>query len=361
MTWPVNATDTIWAYDQPTGLYPGDTAGRHPERLNGNGGCAPAGSCQIPAGPTIESEGIYTGYRFFDKLGITPQFPFGFGLSYTTFAFSGLHVVQTSDGGADVSVTIRNTGSVAGADAVQVYVGPPADAPAGVQFAVRSLAQFDRVELAPSEAKQVTLHVDSRTFSYWSDENQQWVLDAGGRSLWVGDADAPGSLPLHATLAPAPANISCANRQLNATTIAGNLTASNGTWCDLVRVTVKGNALLGGTGGVRLAGSTVNGNLLALNASAASDAMSSGANVICNTTIQGNLIIQGSGSGAPWHIGACGTTTVNGNVLFNQNAGTGNTIANTVIKGNLICQGNHDVSVSNTTVGGNRLGQCAGS
>ena len=360
MTWPANATDTIWAYNQPTGLYPGDTAGRHPERLNGNGGCAPAASCQIPAGATIESEGIYTGYRFFDKLGITPQFPFGFGLSYTTFAFSDLHVTQTSDGGADVSVTVRNTGSAAGADAVQVYVGPPADAPAGAQFAVRSLAQFDRVELAPGEAKQVTLHVDSRAFSYWSDKDQQWVLDAGGRSLWVGDADAPGSLPLHAALAPAPANISCANRQLNATTIAGNLTVPSGTWCDLVRVTVKGNTLLGGTGGVRLAGSTINGNVQALNASAASDAMSSGANVICNTTIQGNLIVQGSASGAPWHVGACGTTTVNGNVLFNQNAGSGNTIANTVVKGNLICQGNHDVSVSNTTVGGNRLGQCAG-
>ena len=118
--------------------------------------------------------------------------------------------------------------------------------------------------------------------------------------------------------------------------------------------------LLGETGGVRLAGSTIKGNVQALNTSAASDAMSYGANVICNTTIQGNLIVQGSASGAPWHIGACGTTTVNGNVLFNQNAGGGNTIANAVVKGNLICQGNHDISVSKTTVGGNRLGQCAG-
>jgi hypothetical protein len=360
MTWPAKATDTIWAYDQPAPLYPGDTPGRHPERLNSNGGCAPAASCQIQAGPTIESEGIYTGYRFFDKLGITPQFPFGFGLSYTTFAFSGLRVAQTSDGGADVTFTVRNTGSTAGADAAQVYVGPPADAPAGVQFAVRSLAQFERVELGPGEAKQVTLHVDARQLSYWSDKDQQWVLDAGGRTLFVGDADATGSLPLRATLAAAPSNISCANRQLNATTIQGNLTVPSGTWCDLVRVTVNGNLLLHQTAGVRLAGSTVKGNLQASSTSAASDAMSSGANVICNTTIQGNLLVQGSASGSPWHVGACGTTTVDGNLVFSQNGGTGNTIANAVVKGNLQCQGNHDVSVSNTTVAGNRLGQCAG-
>ena len=93
LTWPANATDTIWGYNETKPLYPGDTVGQHPERLNGNGGCGviAGSSATCPAATqTTESEGIYTGYRFFDKEGITPQFPFGFGLSYTTFAFSNL-------------------------------------------------------------------------------------------------------------------------------------------------------------------------------------------------------------------------------------------------------------------------------
>jgi hypothetical protein len=270
-------------------------------------------------------------------------------------------VKRADDGGADVTFTVTNTGNAAGADAAQVYVGPPADASSlsGVQLAVRSLAQFDRVELSPGESQAVTLHVPARQLSYWSDEKQEWVLDGDGRTFFVGDADAPASLPLHATLSGGSSNITCSNEQLNATTIDGNLTVPAGAWCDLVRVTVNGNVLLRGSAGVRLAGSTINGNVQADNTSAASDAMSSGANVICNTNIDGNLLIQGSASGSPWHLGTCGTTTVSGNVLFNRNGGNGNTIANGVVKGNLICQGNHDVNVSNTTVGGNRLQQCA--
>src|SRR5262249_38939223 len=177
LTWPAGRTDTIWGYNEPANaLYPGSTAGQHLERLNGNAGCAGAGnpgSLACPAADgTNESEGIYAGYRYFDKLGITPRFPFGFGLSYPSFAFSNLKVKQTDDGGADVTFTVANTGSTAGADAAQVYVGPPGDSPAGVQFAVRSLAQFDRVELDPGQSQTVTLHVGSRQLSYWSDAPQ---------------------------------------------------------------------------------------------------------------------------------------------------------------------------------------------
>ena len=87
--------------------------------------------------------------------------------------------------------------------------------------------------------------------------------------------------------------------------------------------------------------------------------MSSGANVICNTTINGNLQITGSNSSSPWHIGSCGTTTVGGNVQLTGNAGTGNTISQTTVGGNLQCSGNHDVTGSGNTVTGNRQGQCA--
>jgi hypothetical protein len=365
LTWPLNRTDTIWGYNEPAnGLYPGSTAGQHLERLNGNAGCAGTGnpgSLACPAADgTNESEGIYTGYRYYDKLGIPVRFPFGFGLSYTSFAFSGLSVVPTTDGGQDVRFTVRNTGSVSGADAVQVYVGPPSDAPAGIQFAPRSLAQFDRVDLGAGESRTVTLHVPARQLSYWSDAKQQWVLDSGGRSLWVGDADATSNLPLKATLLGANGNVTCSNGQLNATTISGNLNVPAGKWCDLVQVTVNGNVTVSGGGGLRLTGSTVTGNVQLTGMTGAGDQMSSGANVICNTTINGSLQVTGSSSAAPVRIGDCGPTKVGGNVQLTGNAGTGNTISHAQVGGNLQCTGNHDVTGSGNTVSGIRQGQCSG-
>ena len=92
----------------------------------------------------------------------------------------------------------------------------------------------------------------------------------------------------------------------------------------------------------------------------ATDPLSPGANVICDSTIDGNLQILSSGSSSPWQIGGCGPVTVSGNLQFHSNAGTGNTIVQTTVRGNLQCQGNHDVSGSGNTVTGNRQGQCAG-
>jgi beta-glucosidase len=203
LTWPANATDTIWGYNETTPLYPGDTTGTHPERLNGNGGCAViAGSgatCPTASG-TVESEGIFTGYRFLDKEGITPAIPFGYGLSYTSFRYSGLTVTPTA-GAADVSFDVTNTGSVAGADVPQVYLGP-GPAVVGVQQAVRSLRGFDRIDLAAGQTRHVTIHVDKRSFEYWDEKTQAWVTNWGSRQLWVGDADALANLPLSTNVAP---------------------------------------------------------------------------------------------------------------------------------------------------------------
>jgi len=362
MTWPVNRTDTIWGYNEPANaLYPGSTAGQHLERLNGNANCSGTGnpgSLDCPAADgTTESEGVYAGYRYFDKLGIAARFPFGYGLSYTTFAFSGLAVAQTADGGADVSVTVTNTGSVAGADAVQVYVGPPSDSPAGVRFAVRSLAQFGRVELGAGQDKRVTMHIPARQLSYWSESTQNWVLDAGGRKILVGDADSLGHLPLQATFKSATKNITCANQQLNATTITGNLTVPAGAWCDLVSVRVNGNVEIQQSSGIRISGSTVSGNVEA-STTAARDLMSSGANTLCNTAIGGNLEIQNS-TGGPWQLGTCGTNTIKGNVSFTNNTGAGNSISNTTVQGSLECSGNNGLTGSNNQISGSRSGQCA--
>src|SRR3954469_22873045 len=153
MTWAKNATDPIWGYNEPAGaLYPGSPGGRHPERLNGNGGCPAAGPCAAPQSATIESEGIYNGYRYFDKLGIAPQVPFGYGLSYTTFGYSGLTVTPRLDGTVDVGFDVKNTGSRAGDEAAQVYVGAGPEHP-GIQQAVRSLRGYRRVSLDPGETK----------------------------------------------------------------------------------------------------------------------------------------------------------------------------------------------------------------
>ena len=378
LTWPANATDTIWGYNETKPLYAGDTLGQHHERLNGDGGCSvvTGSSATCPAATqTTETEGIFTGYRFFDKEGITPQFPFGFGLSYTSFRFSRLSQTRSQDGGVDVTFTVKNTGDVPGADAAQVYVGPPSDAPAGIQFAVRSLAQFDRVSLNPGQSQTVTLHVPARELSYWSEKKQQWVLDASRRTLWIGDADAPANLPLSTTLARAHSNISCTNEQFNATTINGNLTVPRGAWCDLVDVTVNGNLeMLGSEGdhgrdhgrahrqgansGLRVLSSTITGNLVVRGVKGASDPLSANENVVCASTIGGNLLVQSSGAASPWNIGGCRGNTIQGHAEFSDNAASGNEISGNTIGGDLNCSHNGGIS-GNGNKAKKLRGQCS--
>ncbi len=365
LTWPKNATDTIWGYNETKPLYPGDTLGTHPERLNGNGGCAviTGSTATCPAATqTNETEGIYTGYRFFDKEGITPQFPFGYGLSYTNFAFSGLKVKPTSDGGADVSVKVKNTGQVAGADAVQVYVGPPSRRPVGVQFAVRSLAQFDRVDLDSGESQKVTLHVPARGLSYWSEKDQKWVLDSGGRLFSVGDADQEARLPVREIMpnsGKASGVTTCSDEQINATIVTGGLSVPNGSWCDLVDVTVRGNLTLNHATGTRIQGVTVNGNLTAKNTAGTADPLSAGTNNICGTTVHGNLEVRNSAGNVNWNIGGCGGNTVHGNLKFNNNPANGNTVSNNHVAGDLACKSNGAIESGSNRVLGRVTGQCA--
>jgi len=138
-------------------------------------------------GKTAFTEGIYVGYRWFDAQKIEPLFPFGFGLSYTTFEYSGLKVESAKDGGFDVSFHLRNTGSVASDEVPQVYLDAP-EKPQGhsAQFAVHALVAFDRVRLKPDETKALTLHVPSRSLQYWSTEMERWVRAEGPRKLHVG-------------------------------------------------------------------------------------------------------------------------------------------------------------------------------
>jgi beta-glucosidase len=204
MTWPAKDSDTIFGYNETAPLYPGDTTGVHNERL------VLSGSPPSPP-PTRETEGLFVGYRFFDKEGITPLVPFGFGLSYTTFKFSNLSVKPSGDG-VDVSFVVANTGKRRGADVAQVYVGPAPSVPAGVQQVKRSLRGFVRVELKPGQAVKRTIHIgpgsnvdgygDRRAFQYWSSPGQKWVTATGCRTIQVGDADTPSLLTLSGTGGP---------------------------------------------------------------------------------------------------------------------------------------------------------------
>ncbi len=129
------------------------------------------------------SEGIYVGYRWYDKQNIEPLFPFGYGLSYTTFAYSKMSVRPAGDG-YDVAFTLKNTGTREGVEVPQVYVGPPANAPA--PMAMKKLAGFERVTLAPGQVRKVTVHVGARELSYWSTASHAWTVAPGRRTFMVG-------------------------------------------------------------------------------------------------------------------------------------------------------------------------------
>jgi beta-glucosidase len=118
----------------------------HPERSSGG-----------VNGATTFSEGVNVGYRWFDKQKIVPLFPFAYGLSYTTFVYSALKTTLASDGGLDVSFQLKNSGSIAGDEVPQVYLGAPTQRPAGADFAVHVLAAFDRVHLDAGQSQSVTI------------------------------------------------------------------------------------------------------------------------------------------------------------------------------------------------------------
>ena len=138
------------------------------------------------AGKTRYDEGIDLGYRWFDRHGIEPLFPFGFGLSYTRFDYSRLSVRQAPDGGLDVQCTVRNVGARASDEVVQVYLGAPETPPAGAAFAVRALADFARITLAPGVSKRVNLHVAPERLRYWSMADSAWRVAPAARTIYVG-------------------------------------------------------------------------------------------------------------------------------------------------------------------------------
>ncbi|BDI29339.1 glycosyl hydrolase [Capsulimonas corticalis] len=132
------------------------------------------------------SEGIYVGYRYFDKKNLQPTFPFGYGLSYTTFKYSNLHVAKNAwapHGDLAVTVDITNTGAREGAEIAELYVHT--DAPK-IDRAVRELKGFDRLTLKPGETKTARFTLDARSFAYCDVPDKQWKSDKGSYTIEVG-------------------------------------------------------------------------------------------------------------------------------------------------------------------------------
>ena len=132
------------------------------------------------------AEGIYVGYRYYDTKNVEPQFPFGYGMSYTTFVYSDLKVAPEKNSGEQpiaVTVKVRNTGKRAGADVVELYVH---DGHAKIDRPVHELKGFSRVELKPGETKTVQFKLSRADLSYWSPEKKDWVADPGSFEIQIG-------------------------------------------------------------------------------------------------------------------------------------------------------------------------------
>ena len=200
----------------------------------------PASLSQVPAQTTAQwpgtatgvvySEGVDIGYRWYQSQNITPLFPFGFGLSYTKFAFSNLSVgAFNADGNATVTAKVTNTGSVAGADVAQMYVGDPAasdDPP-------KQLKGFQRVTLSPGASATVTFPLNIHDLASWSSTANAWEAQAGTYSISVGDSSASlpltGSTSLAETLTgQVAAGTSGAGTSAANTAVSANVTPNSG-------------------------------------------------------------------------------------------------------------------------------------
>jgi len=141
------------------------------------------------------SEGLFIGYRHFDRSTTKPLFPFGFGLTYTQFTFSNLVAREEKPGVVNVSFTMTNTGTRSGEDVAQIYVGehdPPLPRP------MKELKGFQRIRLEPGEKQQVEIRLDPRAFSYWDINSHAWKQDAATFEIYAGDSSV--SVPLKTSI-----------------------------------------------------------------------------------------------------------------------------------------------------------------
>lgn len=134
----------------------------------------------------VYSEGVFVGYRYYTSKKQEVLFPFGYGLSYTTFTYSNMKIDKTDMTDNEVltvSVDVENTGNCAGKEVVQIYVAP---GETEVVRPVKELRAFDKIELAPGEKKTVTFELDARAFAYWNTDLHDWYVESGIYEIQVG-------------------------------------------------------------------------------------------------------------------------------------------------------------------------------
>jgi beta-glucosidase len=154
-------------------------------------------------GPEVNySEGVFVGYRWYDENHVTPAYPFGFGLSYTTFRYSRLRVTN-----AGVRVTVTNTGRRTGVAVPQLYLGLPSPS-SSVTQPPRQLKGYSSVTLKPGQHVTVTFPLDARAFSYWDVTANGWRVARGCYRVYVGASSR--NLPLHGVVSRGGAACSAA-------------------------------------------------------------------------------------------------------------------------------------------------------
>ena len=143
------------------------------------------------------NEGIFVGYRYYDEHKTKPAFPFGFGLSYSTFRYSNLHVNKSDNptGDIDVTVDISNTSARPGVEIAQMYIAPPKTS---VPMPVRELKGFARIDLAAHETKTIHMILHHRDFAYWDVQSHGWVVAPGRYGVDVGSSSR--NLPLTSSI-----------------------------------------------------------------------------------------------------------------------------------------------------------------
>ncbi|BGP32617.1 hypothetical protein JCM10296v2_004398 [Rhodotorula toruloides] len=151
-------------------------------------------------GKVFYGEGIYVGYRHYDRLKLAPAFPFGFGLSYTTFDFDSLELSSpSSSGNFAVSFRVANTGARDGAEVAQVYISAPSDG-SRITSPVKELKAFRKVSLAAGESKEVIVDLSREAFSYWDESVSSWVAPAAAYRVLVATSSAEGDVKLEGTV-----------------------------------------------------------------------------------------------------------------------------------------------------------------
>ncbi|MFC0437486.1 glycoside hydrolase family 3 C-terminal domain-containing protein [Kutzneria buriramensis] len=201
----------------------------------------PTGLDQVPASTAAQwpgvnaqvqySERLDVGYRWYDAKNLTPVYPFGYGLSYTTFQFSHLRVDGSTlreDGKIRVSADVTNAGRRAGAEVAQLYLSDPA----ATGEPANQLKGFQKVDLAPRQTKRVTFEISAQAASYWNSDAQAWTLGVGKYTVHIGDSSRnlplSGGFRVDRTSGPRFTKVAAPASALGGTTLSVTTTFTNG-------------------------------------------------------------------------------------------------------------------------------------